>query len=58
MVPGKQKKKLIETAVDKGTTRETIKANLGSRGQTKDFSKKRCLSGLYSKRNGLRIELA
>jgi len=37
--------------------RETVKVNLGSRGQTKDFSRERHLSGLYNKRNGLRIRL-
>ena len=35
----------------------TMKADLGSRGQIKDFSKKRHLSGLYNKRNSLRIGL-
>ena len=30
---------------------KTIKADLGSRGQTKDFSRERYLSGLYNKKN-------
>ena len=37
--------------------RENAKADLGSRGQTKDSSRERHLSGLYNRRNSLRIEL-
>ena len=55
MVLKKLERELIETAVNKDTTRETVKADLGSRGQTKDFSRERHLSGLYNKRNGLKI---
>ena len=54
MEPKKLKRELVRTIVNINTTREIAKVNLGSRGQTKDFSKKRCLSKLYSKRNGLK----
>ena len=37
--------------------RKTIEVDLGSRGQTKDFSKERRLSGLYNKRNSSKTEL-
>ncbi len=57
MVPKKLERELIETAVSWDTTRETVEADLGSRGQTKDFSRERRLSRLYNKRNGLRIGL-
>ncbi len=57
MVPKKLKEELIETVVGKGTTYKTAEVDLGSRGQTKDFSRERYLSELYNKRNGSRIEL-
>ena len=31
--------------------------NPGSKSQTKDFSRKKCSSGLHNKRNGLKMEL-
>ena len=34
---------------------KNVKVDLGSRGQTKDFSRERHLSELHSKRNGLRM---
>ncbi len=36
--------------------REITKVDLGSKGQTKDLSKRRHLSGLYSKKNNLKRE--
>ena len=57
MVLKKLKRELTETAVDKDTIYKNIKVDLGSRGQTKDFSRERHLSKLYNKRNGLRIGL-
>ncbi len=57
MIPKKLRRELTETAVDKDTTHKTIKADLGSKVQTKDSSRERYLSELYNKRNGLRIGL-
>ena len=37
--------------------RKNAEVDLGSRGQTKDFSKERHLNKLYNKRNSLKIEL-
>ena len=48
---------LVETVVSWDTMCENIEADLGSRGQTKDFSRERHLSELYNKRNGLKIGL-
>ncbi len=36
---------------------ENAKTDLGSRGQTKDPNRGRCLGGLYNKRNNLKMEL-
>ena len=36
---------------------KNIKVDLGSKGQTKDFSRERHLSRLYNKRNSLKIGL-
>ena len=55
MVLKKLKKELVETVVDKDIICKTVKADLGSRGQTKDFSRERHLSRLYNKRNSLGI---
>ena len=57
MVLKKLEREFIETAVDKDTMHKTIEIDLGSRGQTKDSSRERHLSGLYNKRNGLGIGL-
>ena len=57
MVPRKLKREFIETIIDKGTIYKTVKADLRSRGQTKDFSRERYLSRLYNKRNSLRMGL-
>ena len=57
MEPKKQKRELIKTAVNIDTICEIAKIDLGSRGQTKDSSRERHLSGLYNKRNSLRIGL-
>ncbi len=57
MVLGKPKKELIETTVSQDTMCENTKADLGSKGQTMDFSRERHLSGLYNKRNSSRIGL-
>ena len=50
----KPKRELIRTAVSIDTTHKIAKVDLGSRGQTKDLNKRRYLSRLYSKRNGLK----
>ena len=50
------KGKLVGTAVSMDTIHKIAKVDLGSRGQTKDFSRRRYLSELYSKRNGLKRE--
>ena len=57
MVPKKRKRELIETIVSQDIIRKNVEIDLGSKGQTKDFSKERYLSRLYNKKNGLRIEL-
>ena len=57
MVPKKKERELVEAVEKWATTQKTIKASPGSRGQTKDLSRRRCLSGLYNKRNGLLKEL-
>jgi len=36
---------------------KNAEADLGNKGQTKDFSRERHLSKLYNKRNGLKTEL-
>ena len=50
----KPKGELIRTAVSIDTMYEIAKVDLGSRGQTKDLSRRRCLSGLYNKKNSLK----
>ena len=57
MVPKKLKRELTETVVGKDITRGNVKVDLGSKGQTKDSSRKRYLSGLYNKRSSLKIGL-
>ena len=39
------------------TIYKNVGADLGSKGQTKDLSKGRHLSGLYNKKSGLKKEL-
>ncbi len=53
----KKERELTETVVGKDIMRENVKADLRSRGQTKDFNRERHLSRLYSKRNSLRMGL-
>ena len=57
MVLKRLRRELAETVVGKDIIHKTVKADLGSRGQTKDSNKERCLSGLYNKRNGLKMGL-
>ena len=57
MEPKKRKRELIRTAVSINIIYEIAKVDLGSKGQTKDPSRGRHLSGLYNKRNGLKIGL-
>ena len=54
MEPKKPKREFIRTIVSIDTTREIAKGDLGSRGQTKDFSRRRYLSELYNKKNSLK----
>ena len=57
MVLKKLKRELIGIAVSIDTIYKIVKVDLGSRGQTKDFIRRRYLSGLYNKRNGSLKEL-
>ena len=56
MEPKRPKGELVGTAVSIDITREIAEVNLGSKGQTKDLSRRRHLSGLCSKKNGLKRE--
>ena len=51
MEPKKLKRGPIRTIESTDTIRGITKVDPGSRGQTKDLSRKRHLSGLYSKKN-------
>jgi len=53
----KLKGELVRTVVSIDIIYKITEVDLGSRGQTKDLSKRRYLSGLYSKRNNLKREL-
>jgi len=51
------KRELVRTVGSIDITCEIAKVDLESRGQTKDFSRRRYLSELYNKKNGLRMGL-
>ena len=51
------RRELVGTVVSIDTICEIAKVDPGSRGQTKDSSRERYLSGLHNKRNGLKTGL-
>ena len=59
MAPRKPGREFARTVKNLDITEKIVKIrkNPGSKGRTKDLSKKRCLNGLYNKRNGLKIGL-
>ena len=57
MEPKKQKRELIRTAVSIDIIYKITKVDLGNRGETKDFSRRRYLNRLYNKKSGLKIGL-
>ena len=50
----KPRRELVGTVVSIDTICEIAKVDPGSRGQTKDLSRRRHLSGLHSKKNSLK----
>ena len=52
MEPKKLKRELVRTAISIDIMCKITEVDLGSRGQTKDFSRRRCLSELYNKKSG------
>ncbi len=57
MVLEKLERELVEGVVSQDTIYKIAEVDLGSRGQTKDFSRERYLSELYNKRDSLRMGL-
>jgi len=58
MVPKKLGKELVGAARNLDIIQKIVEAgkNLRGEGQTKDLSKRKCLSELHSRRNGLKKE--
>ncbi len=57
MVLRKEERELIRIVGNKAIMQKNVGVSLGSKGQTRDFNKKRHLSRLYNKKNNSLKEL-